>query len=100
MGEKRVEVHFSLHLSEDDIRKMQGGLLPEDMDSKWVGFLLSESLEFYRSWTCKQIYHLPFNNGILGPLYIVDDPTIYRPMDSDQDIETVNRLIDWMRNPE
>lgn len=98
MGSKRKIIPFKFLLTEKDIEKMLGGLVPENMEDKWIGFLHNTpSLDFYRSWTGYHIYHLPIRAQgeffILGPLHVVDDPRVMEPCDDQYHYDMVHFLL-------
>ena len=90
-------IPFSVHFSEEDLERAAAGLLPQSMDDKWMGFLESDAINFYRSWTGHQIYHLPIerqcSSGTAGPLFVVDNPSVYRRQGDAQDLRIIESLL-------
>jgi hypothetical protein len=97
MGQKRVELAYVATISLAEAEHARGGLLPDSMDDKWSGFWNEGEIGFYRSWTGKQIYILrvkPLDSGYeVGPLEVVDDPSVYRRSDDAADLKLASILL-------
>lgn len=98
MGEKRRFVEFNRDFSDEDVRNLSWGHISMSMDDRYGSFFEDGILYIYEGWGGTVIYELTLNAGP-GPhrLAINYDEICYRPSFDEQEIETVNHLIDqWV----
>lgn len=100
MPKRRAVIPYRRRFAPRELARLTFGLVPESMDDKWVGVLREGCVDFFRSWTGHHIYCLPLRSvdgGIETEAIIASrDPRQYRNRDPERDIETVERLLNWM----
>jgi hypothetical protein len=104
LGSSRVEIAYQRTFTAAESEKLRTGLWPQSMDDKWVIYLGESSLDMWRSWTGHCIYSLPARSvagGVsVGPLLVNGDGTQYCRISDKDDIQFVERLLNWAMRDE
>lgn len=95
---KQGTMSLDRSFSSDEIRRMQAGLVPEQMEDKWFVYWHEDTLFFHRSWTGICIYAARFvPDGDSYQMFEVDvnrDPEEYGGTNDDHDAKMIEYLID------
>jgi hypothetical protein len=95
---KRTTIALNRRFSEIDVRRMQKGLVPEQMEDKWFIFWERNALYFHRSWTGYCIYVARFRNeGDSYTMFEADvnrDPEQYTETSDKRDAAMISYLVD------
>ena len=98
MPECRSRLEFDIVFSAEEYEKIAFGLIPLDMDDKWVIFLEDDWLYFHRSWTGACIYQIKLKAE--GDKYCVTEAWVnrnseqYGATDNEYDAKLLSFLID------
>lgn len=91
-----------LQLSEFSV--FEKGIYPENMDAKWIVFILDEVIYFVRSWTkyvtYKIFYEIQDDGVLLKYCYVSRNRAQYNSIGIDNDVKVLKRLLRAMFNRE
>lgn len=76
----------------DALRK---GNIPQQMEDKWFWFMEGDTLFAHRSWTGICIYQVEFRPDDHHIVTVNRDPEQYKCTSINEDIEFLNKLLDW-----
>ena len=100
MPEKREHFHLERHFSEEEIRNISRGNIPQEMEDKWFWYVENGILFAHRSWTGYCIFTLTLDEETdIHEVTVNRDPEQYDCTDIQEDIETINSLLDWWEQP-
>lgn len=95
---ERSTISLDRHFSSDEIRRMQAGLVPEQMEDKWFVYWQDDTLFFHRSWTGVCIYAVRVvaegDSYRMVEADVNRDPDEYGGTNDDHDAEMISYLID------
>ena len=95
---KHTTIALNRRFSPTDIHKTRMGLVPEQMEDKWLIFWEHNVLYFHRSWTGYCLYTVRFiNDGDSHVMIEADvnrDPAQYAETSDKRDAEMISYLID------
>ena len=95
---KCTTVSIDRTFTEDEMKKITMGYIPEEMENKWFIFWEDGILYFHRSWTGIGMYEVRFKkDGDAYEMYEADinrNPEEYKVADDEEDIKSINFLID------
>ena len=104
MTDKIITVKMDRLFSPEEMKNIENGAIPEEMEDKWFLYMEDNILYFHRSWTGTCLYIARFKQeGDSFKLYEADinrDPEQYTETDVETDITAINRLIDRILLPE
>lgn len=81
--------------SDEEMDVLRQGFIPEDMDDRWFWYMEGSTLWAHRSWTGICIYQIDFKEDNHHVVIVNRDPEQYACTSIDEDIESLNRLLDW-----
>lgn len=71
------------------------GNIPQAMEDKWFWYMEGSTLYAHRSWTGYCIYMIEFREDDHHVVTVNRDPQQYKSSGIEEDIESLNRLLDW-----
>ena len=71
------------------------GNIPKEMEDKWFWYMEGTTLWAHRSWTGYCIYRIDFGEDNSHTVTVNRDPEQYTCTSIDEDIESLNKLLDW-----
>ena len=71
------------------------GNVPQAMEDKWFWYMEGSTLYAHRSWTGYCIYMIEFREDDHHVVTVNRDPQQYKSSGIEEDMETLNRLLDW-----
>ena len=84
--------------SEAQMDALRRGNVPRAMEDKWFWFTEGSTLWAHRSWTGHCIYRIDFQEDNHHVVTVNRDPDQYRCTSIEEDIESLNNLLDrWTR---
>lgn len=88
---------FVLHrsFSEKEMEALCHGNIPQAMEDKWFWYMEGPTLFAHRSWTGYCIYRIDFKEDDDHLVTVNRDPEQYRCTDVKEDLESLNKLLDW-----
>ena len=88
---------FMLHrsISDKDMEALRLGNVPQEMEDKWFWSMEGPVLWAHRSWTGFCIYRIEFKEDNNHFVTVNRDPEQYLCTDIEEDIKTLNNLLDW-----
>ena len=88
---------FVLHrsFSDGEMEALRRGNVPQAMEDKWFWYMEGETLFAHRSWTGCCIYRIDFKKDDDHIVTVNRDPEQYRCADIKEDLESLNKLLDW-----
>ena len=81
--------------SEEEMEALRHGNVPQAMEDKWFWYMEGSTLWAHRSWTGHCIYRIDFREDGHHIVTANRDPEQYRTFGVEQDIESLNKLLDW-----
>ena len=100
MPEKHETFVLSRSFSEEEMDTLRRGNIPRAMEDKWFWYMEGPTLWAHRSWTGHCIYRIDFGEDNEHTVTVNRDPEQYRCTSIDEDISTLNGLLDrWARVP-
>lgn len=100
MTESKAQIPLDFVYGSQEFALISQGLIPEDMDDRWVIVVEDGHIFFYRSWTGTIIYDCLFEkrgDGIwISSMYANRNPSEYSNTDDESDILQVKGLLDWL----
>ncbi len=83
-----------------EMEALRRGNVPQAMEDKWFWFMEGPTLWAHRSWTGYCIYRIDFREDGRHDVTVNRDPEQYGCTSTDEDKESLNRLLDrWVRTP-
>ena len=100
MPEQHEAFVLSRSFSDEEMDVLRRGNIPRAMEDKWFWYMEGPTLWAHRSWTGHCIYRIDFREDNEHAVTVNRDPEQYRSAGIEEDIETLNRLLDrWARPP-
>ncbi len=78
-----------------DMEALRYGNVPRAMEDKWFWYMEGSTLWAHRSWSGFCIYRIDFREDGHPIVTVNRDPEQYGCTDIEEDIATLNRLLDW-----
>lgn len=88
---------FVLHrsFSDDEMKALRLGNIPQAMEDKWFLYMEGSTLWAHRSWSGFCIYQIEFKEDNRHIVTVNRDPEQYLCTNLEEDIESLNELLDW-----
>ena len=86
---------LSRSFSDAEMATLHYGNIPQEMEDKWFWFMEGSTLWAHRSWTGFCIYKIDFQDDGNHIVTVNRDPEQYKCVSVEQDIRTLNKLLDW-----
>ena len=84
--------------SDGEMEALRRGNIPQAMEDKWFWYMEGSTLWAHRSWTGYCIYRIDFKEDNHHVVMVNRDPEQYRCTSVEEDIESLNKLLDrWVR---
>jgi hypothetical protein len=94
----RADLAFTGSYTSEEFERMKRGLIPRQMEDKWLIYFEESWIYFHRSWTGPCIYGIRFESSITGVFavesWVSRDSTQYRETRTDYDQLVAKFLID------
>ena len=81
--------------SDEEMDALRRGNIPQSMEDKWFRYMEGSTLWAHRSWTGYCIYQIDFKEDNNHLVTVNRDPEQYKCTDVEEDVKTLNRLLDW-----
>lgn len=87
-------------ISREELNNLRYGHIPHEMEDKWFSYMDGNTLYAHRSWTGYCIYIIEINEETgIHDVTVNRDMEQYRCNSINEDIKTVNDLLDWWSEP-
>ena len=92
---------FVLNRSFSDVEMdvLRCGNIPQEMEDKWFWYMEGSTLWAHRSWTGNCIYKIDFKEDNNHVVTVNRDPEQYTCTSIKEDIELLNKLLNWWSQP-
>ncbi len=84
---------------EREMEVLRCGNIPQAMEDKWCWYMEGSTLWAHRSWTGYCIYRIDFQEDNHHVVTVNRDPEQYGCTRVEEDIESLNKLLDWWTSP-
>ena len=81
--------------SDEEMDVLRRGHIPQAMEDKWFWYMEGSTLFAHRSWTGHCIYRIDFKEDSNHIVTVNRDTEQYRCTSIEEDIELLNKLLDW-----
>ena len=81
--------------SDGEMDVLRCGHVPQAMEDKWFWYMEGSTLRAHRSWTGHCIYRIDFKEDSNHIVTVNRDTEQYRCTSIEEDIELLNKLLDW-----
>lgn len=81
--------------SDAEMEALRRGNIPQAMEDKWFWYMEGSALFAHRSWTGHCIYMIEFKENGRHIVTVNRDHMQYKCTDIKEDIDALNRLLDW-----
>ena len=81
--------------SDGEMDVLRRGHVPQAMEDKWFWYMEGSTLRAHRSWTGHCIYRIDFKEDSNHIVTVNRDTEQYRCTSIEEDIELLNKLLDW-----
>ena len=95
MPERHDNYVLSRSFSEGEMNALRCGNVPQAMEDKWFWYMEGDTLWAHRSWTGHCIYRIDFKEDGNHLVTVNRDPEQYTCTNLKDDIESLNKLLDW-----
>ena len=95
MPRKHETFVLSRSFSDAEMDALRLGNIPQEMEDKWFWYMEGSTLRAYRSWTGYCIYRIDFKKDGNHVVTANRDPRQYKCTSIEEDIESLNKLLDW-----
>ena len=95
MPEQHESFVLNRSFTEKEMEALRRGNIPQAMEDKWFWYMEGSTLWAHRSWTGYCIYRIDFGDDDLHTVTVNRDPDQYTCTSTEEDIESLNRLLDW-----
>ena len=85
--------------SDEEMKALRHGNIPQEMEDKWFWYMEGSTLWAHRSWTGYCIYQIDFKEDGAHLVTVNRDPEQYRCTSTEDDIVSLNKLLDWWTQP-
>lgn len=96
MPEMHETFELSRPLTNKETEALRRGYIPETMDDRWFMYMEGDTLFAHRSWTGRCIFKVDFKEDGHHVVTVNRDPVQYGCNDIEEDIDTLNGLLDWL----
>ena len=87
-------------ISGEELNNLRYGHIPHEMEDKWFSYMDGDTLYAHRSWTGYCIYIIEINEETgVHDVTVNRDTEQYRCNSINEDIKSVNDLLDWWSEP-
>ena len=87
-------------ISREELNNLRYGHIPHEMEDKWFSYMDENTLYAHRSWTGYCIFIIEINEETgIHEVTVNRDTDQYRCNSINEDIKTVNDLLDWWSEP-
>jgi len=86
---------FNRSFSEEEMNALRCGNIPKSMEDKWFWYMEGSTLWAHRSWTGYCIYRIRFKEDGNHLVTVNRDPGQYRCTSIEEEIMSLNSLLDW-----
>ena len=86
---------LSRSFSDAEMAVLRLGHIPSAMEDKWFWYMEGSTLFAHRSWSGHCIYRIDFREDNHHAVTANRDPQQYKCTSVKEDIESLNRLLDW-----
>jgi O-acetyl-ADP-ribose deacetylase (regulator of RNase III) len=84
----------------EQMKALRRGNIPRGMEDKWFWYMEGSTLWAHRSWTGYCIFRIDFREDDHHVVTVNRDPEQYKSAGVEEDIDSLNRLLDWwIRTP-
>ncbi len=95
MPEQHETFILKRSFSDEEMDALRFGNVPQAMEDKWFWYMEGPTLWAHRSWTGHCIYRIDFTEDDDHVVTVNRDPEQYKCSSIEEDIESLNRLLDW-----
>ena len=95
MPEQHETFMLSRSFSDEEMDTLRCGHIPRAMEDKWFWYMEGPTLWAHRSWTGFCVYRIDFGEDNSHVVTVNRDPEQYRCTSIEEDIVSLNRLLDW-----
>ena len=95
MPERHETFALNRSFSNEEMDALSCGNVPRAMEDKWFWYMEGSTLFAHRSWTGYCIYRIDFKEDNDHVVTVNRDPEQYKCTSIDEDIESLNKLLDW-----
>ena len=95
MPKRRETFILKRSFGDKEMEALRYGHIPEAMEDKWFWYMKGSTLWAYRSWSGYCIYRIDFKEDNEHVVTVNRDPGQYGCTSTEEDIESLNRLLDW-----
>ena len=95
MPRQRETFILDRSFSENEMNALRRGNSPQAMEDKWFWYMEGPTLWAHRSWSGFWIYQIEFKEDNHHVVTVNRDPEQYRGTSIEEDIESLNKLLDW-----
>ena len=85
--------------SDVEMEALRRGNIPQAMEDKWFWYMEGATLWVHRSWTGYCIYQIDFKEDNNHLVTVNRNPEQYGCTSVREDIESLNKLLDWWSQP-
>jgi hypothetical protein len=94
LAEARARIPYARMYSNDELAKLERGLVPREMEDKWFMFFERGELYVHRSWTGICIYVVRLDGNTVAEAWANRDPAQHRANDDASDARMLGFLVD------
>ncbi|MBQ6478728.1 MAG: hypothetical protein IJI44_05080 [Erysipelotrichaceae bacterium] len=95
MPEQHATFMLTRSFSDEEMAALRCGNIPQAMEDKWFWYMEDSTLFAHRSWTGYCIYRIDFQDDDSHLVTANRDPEQYTCTSIEEDLESLNRLLDW-----
>ena len=99
MPERHETFVLDRSFSDREMDLLRRGNIPQAMEDKWFWYMEGSTLWAHRSWTGHCIYRIDFKEDNHHVVTVNRDPEQYKCTRIEEDIESLNKLLDWWTEP-
>ena len=91
---------FKRSFTPEQMECLRRGNIPQEMEDKWFWYMEGNTLYAHRSWTGTCIFIVTFSEDGNITVIVNRDPKQYGCTNVEEDIETLNSMLDWWTQPQ
>ena len=95
MPSKNETFTLSRRFSSKQMKVLEKGHIPKEMEDKWFWYMEDNKLYAHRSWTGSCVYIVEFGQGDQHKVTVNRDPEEYTCTSIEEDTRILNSLLDW-----
>ena len=99
MPERHESFVLNRSFSDVEMDVLRCGNIPQEMEDKWFWYMEGSTLWAHRSWTGNCIYKIDFKEDNNHVVTVNRDPEQYTCTSIEEDIELLNKLLNWWTRP-